>query len=121
MSDGQSRLILKARGNALALAQLSLMLGSARPARRDVLSRRWRRYRISSDLGEKLAPEVSANGSAPVAVEHAHPDAVRRAGSVYAAPEQHGSGAPVIRPHFMNDVVGAVEKLHSVLHGRLIE
>ena len=38
-------------------------------------------------LGEKLAPEVSRNGSAPIVVEHAHRDAVRQAGPVYAALE----------------------------------
>ncbi len=70
----------------------------------------------SSDLAEELAPKVSRNGSAPVVVEHAHPDAVRGAGPVYAAPEQHGSGTSVVGSHFTNDVVHAVEKLHPVLH-----
>ncbi len=83
-----------------------------------VLGRHWWRYRITSDLGEKLASKLSRNGSAPGVVEHAHPDAIRRAGPVYAASEQHGSGAYVVGSHFTNDVVRAVEKLHSVLHGR---
>ncbi len=60
---------------------------------------------LSVDLGEKLAPEMSLRGSAPMPVEHAHPDAVGRACPVYAAVEQHGSGASGVGPHFTNDVV----------------
>ena len=69
-----------------------------------------------SSLGEKFAPKASRNGSAPVGIEHAHPDAVRRTGPVYAALEQHGSGASAVGPHFTNDIVRTVEKLHPVLH-----
>ena len=60
------------------------------------------------------------NGSAPIPVEHAYPNGVR--GPRYASPTQEGGPrASRVGLHLTKDVVQAVEKLHPVLHGCLVE